>query len=234
VKEFGAGVPLALAGALWHRDCGVFLPAEASGTARHRFFHKLSEAQGRRGEPIQCGVSARVALQCVLKRERYVGFPGKKGLGSRMRRSDREITERSAIDEIINRCLVCRLGLSDDGMPYVVPLNFGYEDNTLFFHAAPQGRKLDILAKNNRVCFEFDTDVEIVASEDVAGWGTKYSCVIGFGTASLVEDPAEKRRAYDAIMRHYAGKKFTYPDFCVDCSSIIKVTIDSVTGKRSG
>jgi nitroimidazol reductase NimA-like FMN-containing flavoprotein (pyridoxamine 5'-phosphate oxidase superfamily) len=50
-----------------------------------------------------------------------------------MRRSEKEITERSAIDEIINRCLVCRLALSDGGIPYVIPMNFGYEGNTLYF-----------------------------------------------------------------------------------------------------
>lgn len=137
------------------------------------------------------------------------------------------------MDEIINRCLVCRLGLSDDGVPYVVPMNFGYEDNTLFFHAAPQGRKLDILRKNNQVCFEFDTDVEIITAEDSFGWGARYSSVIGFGTATFVDDPAEKRKAYDALMRHYAGKTFSYADACVDCSVIIKVDIGSMTGKKS-
>ena len=117
-----------------------------------------------------------------------------------MRRSEKEITERSAIDEIINRCLVCRLALSDGGIPYVIPMNFGYEGNTLYFHTAREGRKLDILRKNNQVCFELDTDVEIIAAEDAAGWGARYCCVIGFGTASLVDDPVEKRKAYDSIM----------------------------------
>jgi hypothetical protein len=151
-----------------------------------------------------------------------------------MRRSEKEITERTAIDEIINRCLVCRLALSDGGIPYVIPMNFGYEGNTLYFHTAREGRKLDILRKNNQVCFELDTDVEIIAAEDAAGWGAKYCCVIGFGTASLVDDPVEKRKAYDSIMRHYAGRIFSYPDLCIDCSMIIRVDIDSVTGKRSG
>jgi nitroimidazol reductase NimA-like FMN-containing flavoprotein (pyridoxamine 5'-phosphate oxidase superfamily) len=137
------------------------------------------------------------------------------------------------MDEIINRCLVCRLGLSDDGVPYVVPMNFGYEDNTVFLHAAREGRKLDILRKNNRVCVEFDTDVEIISSEDAIGWSARYACVIGSGTASLVDDPAEKRRAYDTLMRHYAGKTFEYPDPCVDCSIIIRITLDSVTGKQA-
>lgn len=162
------------------------------------------------------------------------GIPSETGPEIEVRRSDKEITERSALDEIINRCLVCRLALSDDGVPYVVPMNFGYEGNTLFFHSAREGRKLDILRKNSRVCFEFDTDVEIITSEDSTGWGTKYSCVIGLGTATLVDDPEEKRKAYDVIMRHYAGRTFTYFDTCVDLSIVIRVAIDSITGKKSG
>jgi nitroimidazol reductase NimA-like FMN-containing flavoprotein (pyridoxamine 5'-phosphate oxidase superfamily) len=150
-----------------------------------------------------------------------------------MRRSEKEITERSVIDEIINRCLVCRLGLSDDGAPYVVPMNFGYEGNTVFLHAAREGKKLDILRRNNRVCVEFDTDVEIVRSDEAVGWSARYACVIGAGTASLVDDPAEKRAAYDVLMRHYAGKTFAYPDACVDRSIIITITLDWVTGKLS-
>lgn len=150
-----------------------------------------------------------------------------------MRKSENEVTERSAIDAIINRCIVCRLGLSDDGLPYIVPMNFGYEDNTLFLHAAREGRKLNILRKNNRVCVEFDTDIEIVPAEHAVEWSTRYACVIGSGVAVFVDDPAEKRKAYDVLMRHYAGKSFEYPDACVDRSIIIKISIDWVTGKIS-
>ena len=115
----------------------------------------------------------------------------------------------------------------------MIPMSLGYEGNALYFHTAREGRKLDILRKNNLVCFELDTDVEIIAAEDAAGWGARYCCVIGFGTASLVDDPVEKRKAHDSIMRHYAARTFSYPDLCIGCSMIIRVDIDSVTGKRS-
>ena len=56
-----------------------------------------------------------------------------------MRRNDREITDRRDIDEIIKRCRVCHLAMCDDGQPYVVPLNFGYDGRFLFFHTASEG-----------------------------------------------------------------------------------------------
>lgn len=44
-----------------------------------------------------------------------------------MRRKDREITDICAILELVSECKVCRLAMTDGGVPYIVPLNYGYE-----------------------------------------------------------------------------------------------------------
>ena len=62
-----------------------------------------------------------------------------------MRRKEREITELSDIEAVIRKSLFCRLGLSDDNWPYVVPLCFGYEDRRVYVHGSLEGRKTDIL-----------------------------------------------------------------------------------------
>ena len=67
-----------------------------------------------------------------------------------MRRKEKEIVEKSEIEAVISKASVCRLGMAEEGMPYVVPLCFGYENNTLYFHSAKEGKKVDILKKNNR------------------------------------------------------------------------------------
>ena len=79
-----------------------------------------------------------------------------------MRRKEKEIIEKSEIEAVIHKSMVCRLGLSDDDMPYIVPLCFGYQDNTIYVHSSLEGKKLDILRKNHNVCFEFDINTEIV------------------------------------------------------------------------
>lgn len=77
-----------------------------------------------------------------------------------MRRKDREITDICAILELVSECKVCRLAMTDGGIPYIVPLNYGYEyaDGalTFYFHSAKEGRKLEILKKNPAVCLELD------------------------------------------------------------------------------
>jgi len=151
-----------------------------------------------------------------------------------MRRSEKEIVDRSAIDSIIHRAHICRLAMSSNDHPYIVPLCFGYQGNTLYFHCAREGTKLDILKNNNEVCFEFDIDHQMVESEKACGWGMKYRSVIGFGKAFLVDDPAVKRKAFDTIMQRYSDHPLEYTKKALGHSIIIKVDIERITGKQSG
>ena len=151
-----------------------------------------------------------------------------------MRRSDKEITDKSAIEAIIRESLVCRVALSDGAHPYVVPLCFGYQDNALYFHAAPEGRKIDMIRGNSSVCFEFDANTEIVTGEMACNWGMRYQSVIGFGKAILVDSMEEKRKALDIIMSQYSSQAFSFPEDVVRHVAVIKVEIESITGKQSG
>ena len=151
-----------------------------------------------------------------------------------MRRKENEITDKTAMESIILGSSVCRLAFSEENRPYIVPLCFGYEDDTLYFHSAREGRKLDILRKNNKVCFEFDVDHEIVEADDACAWGMKYQSVIGFGKGSIIDDIESKRKALNIIMQHYSGNSYEYPDKIVKKTVIIKVEIEHMTGKQSG
>ena len=151
-----------------------------------------------------------------------------------MRRNEREIKDITSIEEIIRKAQVCRLALSENDRPYIVPLCFGYKHNTLYFHTARKGKKLDILSKNNKVCFEIDTDHELVKGKKACNCSMKYRSVIGFGKADLVEDIELKRKALNIIMQNYFEGFFKYPDEAVNNTIIIKVEIESMTGKQLG
>ena len=152
-----------------------------------------------------------------------------------MRKKDKEIKEKHAIESIIKRATICRVGLCGNDVPYVVPLNFGYRDNCLYFHSGKEGKKIDMMRKNNTICFEIDVDTELMQAENPCKWSMKYYSVIGFGRAFLLEDPEEKRQALNIIMEHYAGKSsHEYPEEPLDSVAIIKVEIESMTGKKSG
>ena len=151
-----------------------------------------------------------------------------------MRKKEKEIQDRAEIEAVIRKAEVCRLGLSADGQPYVVPLNFGFDGKCLYFHTGQEGKKIDMIRRNHRVCFEVDVDCRLVRGDTPCHWTMQYQSVIGYGTASLLTDEADKRHALDIIMRHYSERPGEYPRHLVDRLAIIQVTIDSMTGKRSG
>jgi nitroimidazol reductase NimA-like FMN-containing flavoprotein (pyridoxamine 5'-phosphate oxidase superfamily) len=150
-----------------------------------------------------------------------------------MRRSDKEITDKKAIDEIISRSKVCKLAMCEGNLPYIVPMCFGFKDNTLYFHSAPKGKKIEILKKNPNVCFEFEILTQVIQSAKACKWGMKYRSVIGFGTAGFVTDDELKRQAFDIIMNQYADGSFLYEEASLKSIIIIKVDIHTMTGKQS-
>ena len=144
------------------------------------------------------------------------------------------ITDFNAIEEILKRANVCRLALCDGNQPYIVPLCFGYDNKALYIHCATEGRKLDIIRKNNNVCFEVDINNKLVKTDRPCRWGFNYKSVIGLGKAVLVEDDRDKREALDILMRQFSADVFDYPQEVVNKTVIIKVEIESMTGKQSG
>ena len=152
-----------------------------------------------------------------------------------MRRTDKEIKDRQQIDAIIKKANCCRIGLVDGIYPYIIPVNFVVNNNHLYFHSAKEGKKIDILRKNNSVCFEMDIEGEIVGGQRACSWGMKYVSVIGFGQAFFIEDNPGKKKALDILMEKYAGRiGFSYADDELDKIIIIDIKIDTMSGKQSG
>lgn len=151
-----------------------------------------------------------------------------------MRRKDKEIAHRREMDEIIRRSSVLRLAMVDGRRPYLVPVCFGYHENALYIHCAPEGRKVDILRKSPLVCFEFDLDACIVRAEKPCNWTVKYSSIIGYGVAEFVHDARLKRDALKIIMNQYADSEIHIPEKAVDTVAVIRIDITEMTGKRSG
>ena len=97
-----------------------------------------------------------------------------------MRRKDKEITDRQAIDTIIRGSEVCHLALALDNEPYLVPMSFGYDGQAIYLHSAQEGRKIGFFEGNNQVCFEFEHVGKLLRPEgEVCGWTVPYLSVIG-------------------------------------------------------
>jgi nitroimidazol reductase NimA-like FMN-containing flavoprotein (pyridoxamine 5'-phosphate oxidase superfamily) len=148
-----------------------------------------------------------------------------------MLRRDREIKDRKAIDDIIKRCRVCHLAMCDGTQPYVVPFNFGYDGQILYFHCAPEGKKIDIIKKNNRVGFVFDILHEIVTGNQACDWGAKYESVMGEGVAEIVDDPDARKVALACIMRQYGSDAIDFSEEALKKTLIFRVQVLEISGK---
>lgn len=152
-----------------------------------------------------------------------------------MRRKDREITDFNEIMNIINKCDTCRLALFDEEYPYIVPLNFGLEikDNQLYlyFHCANEGKKLDLIKKNNKATFEMDCEHNIILYKERMSCTMGYASVIGHGIIEFIDDD-DKFNALKIIMRHYHSEEFKFNTNMMSVTTVFRLKVLKMYGKR--
>jgi len=152
-----------------------------------------------------------------------------------MRRKKKEITDSQEMQGIIHASQVMRLALCRENEPYVVPLSFGYDGTSLFFHCASEGLKLDILRKNPRVCCLFEHDLAFEPKgDDPCAWGFAFATVIVHGEAERIKEPAEKLAALQVITDHYSTNGERVPADKIEKVEVWKIGILEMTGKRAG
>ena len=151
-----------------------------------------------------------------------------------MRRTDKEITTRSEIDEIINKAEVCRLAFAKDNEPYLVPVSYGYDGKSIFVHTAKEGKKIEFLKSNDRVCFEFEIDAKIVTHETIGcKWTASFKSVIGFGKMQRITNEADALFALNQIMLKYSGKEWDFTNKDISRVYLWKIEIEEISGKKS-
>ena len=152
-----------------------------------------------------------------------------------MRRKEREITDIATIESIIRRSDTCRVALVDGDEPYLVAMNFGYlngDKPLVYFHCAPEGRKLDIIRKNNKAAFLFDTDHLLVGGEKACDFTMKYSSVAGKGILSVVTSNEERNLGMNCIMKQYTGNgDYSFSPSTFSRTTILKLEIQEMSGK---
>ena len=144
-----------------------------------------------------------------------------------MTRREREVTDINDILQIINETKILHLGLSDEGWPYVVPMNYGYEyvdgKLTFYLHGATKGYKFDALEKNPKVSFE---------GKVACQYGMAYRSVMGRGYGTLVADVEEKEKALSLLMKQQTGKDFTFDEKLVSIVNVIRIDVKEFTAKE--
>ncbi len=154
-----------------------------------------------------------------------------------IRRRNFDLTDPVEIQRILDECKVIRLGFNDNGEVYIVPLNYGYtmDDGklTFYFHGAVEGRKLDIIRKNNKVGFELDCDHALKTGSAPCAYGYYYSSIVGNGVVTLLEEPAEKAAGLNILMEHQAGKPVPVPEKATAIVSVFRMDVTNYSARQN-
>ena len=152
-----------------------------------------------------------------------------------MRRRDRKITNKIAIEEFIAKEQILRIAFYDEGDIYIVPVNYGYlydEQYTFYFHGAKAGRKYELAKKKPTVGFEIDGNYMLLESEVACDFSATFQSVIGTGNLSLVEDNTEKITGLNTIMKQTTSKsEWNYSDEMLDAVAVFKLVVDKLSSK---
>lgn len=151
-----------------------------------------------------------------------------------MRKTNQEITDPKILEEILTHSKICRLAMIDNGLPYILPFNYGFHENCIYIHSAPIGKKIGLLRENPMVCFEVEQHAEIIEDEVACKWSTLYRSVVGYGNVQIVTDFEQKKRALEIIMaQHVFKEKMEFDRKELEFIVILKLSISTMTGKQS-
>ncbi|HPR30783.1 MAG TPA: pyridoxamine 5'-phosphate oxidase family protein [Prolixibacteraceae bacterium] len=148
-----------------------------------------------------------------------------------------EIVDRNEIEAILAACRTAYLGLADrDQRPYVVPMNFGYRDGTIYLHSAQSGRKWEIMQSNPKACITFCLGDELAwQHEQVAcSYRMKSKTVIAEGKIEFIDDDDEKTRAMNILMAQYSDRIFTYSKPAIRNVGVFKMKIERLAAREFG
>jgi nitroimidazol reductase NimA-like FMN-containing flavoprotein (pyridoxamine 5'-phosphate oxidase superfamily) len=137
------------------------------------------------------------------------------------------------MERILREETVGYLGLSMDGMPYVVPLNYGYVEGKILFHCALTGKKLEYLKANPQVCFTVGRQPgKVVRHPQGALCHVENDSVICYGLARIIESVEERREILN-IFNHCLKPDAT--EITLEVASkcyAVEIKITEMTGRQ--
>lgn len=154
-----------------------------------------------------------------------------------MRRTDRAITDTETIERIIRDGKYTVIALAGDDGPYAVTLSYGYdaENRRLYFHAAHQGRKIELITRDPRACATVVVEHGYTQGE----CEHPFESVVMFGRMRVVDDADEKLHAIHILVEHleddaegyWASRSWQLADRLKGFSALV-FEIEEMTAKR--
>ncbi len=119
-----------------------------------------------------------------------------------VREPHRGVYDRDTVNAILDEAFLCHVGFVADGQPYVIPTSYGRDGDVLYVHGSAASRMLRNLDKGIPVCITITLLDGLVLARSVFNHSMNYRSVVILGTATLLDDPAEKIAALRALSEH--------------------------------
>ncbi|HEY6304170.1 MAG TPA: pyridoxamine 5'-phosphate oxidase family protein [Terriglobales bacterium] len=123
-----------------------------------------------------------------------------------VREPQRAVYDRDVVNQILDEAFVCHVGFvassNSDFQPYVIPTSYGRNGEMLYIHGSAASRTLRNLDQGVPVCVTVTLLDGLVLARSVFNHSMNYRSVVILGTATLVDDPAEKLAALRALSEH--------------------------------
>src|SRR5271157_2189216 len=125
-----------------------------------------------------------------------------------VREPQRAVYDRDAVNQILDDGLFCHVGFVVDGQPFVIPMSYGRDGDALYIHGSPASRMLRNLEQGIPVCITVTLLDGLVLARSVFNHSMNYRSVVILGTATLVDDRAEKIAALRALSEHILPRRW--------------------------
>ncbi len=151
-----------------------------------------------------------------------------------MKESYTKSQTKKHIKKVLEGGLFCHLSMAVNKEPYGVTVNFGYDDNYLYFHSSSKGKKVEMIEINPEVSFEIHYGHKVYENKKACNWGTRYRSIIGKGKAELLEGNSDKINGLKEIMRKYSGtSNHEFNEKMLVHTNVYRISLDNVTAKNN-
>jgi nitroimidazol reductase NimA-like FMN-containing flavoprotein (pyridoxamine 5'-phosphate oxidase superfamily) len=100
------------------------------------------------------------------------------------------------------------VGFTVEEQPFVVPTMFARVGDAIYFHGSAASRMLRGVSSGLAVCVTVTLIDGLVLARSVFNHSMNYRSVVILGTATLVDDPAEKLAALQALSEHIIPQRW--------------------------
>ena len=147
-----------------------------------------------------------------------------------------KIENRKEIEQIIKACKTCYVAMSENDFPYVLPMNFALDGNTVILHSAQNGRMWETLKKNPKVCINWTLGEELAWQDAHVGcsYRVKSKSVLVEGAVEFINDYNEKYNCMLKIMAQYSDRNFKFNEPAIVNVGVFKVNIEKISAKEFG